>query len=244
MIFYFSGTGNSLYAAKHLIGEGERLIDIAKAKKAGRFSYSVSNGESVSFVFPVYFYTLSDIVMDFVKAIDLKGVEYVYAVITCGGGIGAAGSLFSKELAKKGIKLSRVFQLVMPDNSMLFYNIPPQEQANEFLKTRGTELDRIAKTIKSKENKAIPVKPYGGMMRALYHAMNSTKGFHATDKCISCGLCERNCPDDAIKMENEKPVWVKKKCLRCSSCICRCPVQAIEYGKATEKRNRYKNPYV
>ena len=244
MVFYFSGTGNSLYAAKRLLSDGEQLINIAEARKEKNDTYSISQGEPLGFVFPVYFYTLSDIVRDFVRAVDIKGAEYIYAVITCGGGIGAAGSLLAKELAKKGMKLSRVFQLVMPDNSMLFYNIPTQDQANAFLKTREAELDKIAEAIKARESKVVAPKPYGGVMRGIYHAMNSTKGFHATDKCVSCGLCARNCPDDAIRMENGKPVWVKKSCARCSSCICRCPVQAIEYGKATEKRNRYKNPYV
>lgn len=33
MIFYFTGTGNSLYAAKKLLVDGERLINIAEAIK-------------------------------------------------------------------------------------------------------------------------------------------------------------------------------------------------------------------
>lgn len=33
MVFYFTGTGNSLFAAKRLLFEGEKLINIADAMK-------------------------------------------------------------------------------------------------------------------------------------------------------------------------------------------------------------------
>ena len=66
MIFYFSGTGNSLYAAQklHEAEKGE-LIDMAGALNEKRFEYELSEGEKVGIVFPVYFYGLPTIVAEF-----------------------------------------------------------------------------------------------------------------------------------------------------------------------------------
>lgn len=51
--------------------------------------------ESVGFVFPVYFYTVPSIVMEFVAKLKLGDVKYVYAVITCGG-ISQTGAVLKK----------------------------------------------------------------------------------------------------------------------------------------------------
>ena len=82
------------------------------------------------------------------------------------------------------------------------------------------------------------------LVGAGYNFCASTKKFYAEDTCIGCGLCERNCPQQVIKLENKKPVWTKEKCCKCSACINRGPVKAIQYGNSTKKRNRYVNPLV
>ena len=39
MIFYFTGTGNSLYAAQKLADEGEKIISIVDALRSKAFHY-------------------------------------------------------------------------------------------------------------------------------------------------------------------------------------------------------------
>ena len=43
MIFYFTGTGNSLFAAKRALTDGEELINIADAIKNDKYEYSVTD---------------------------------------------------------------------------------------------------------------------------------------------------------------------------------------------------------
>ncbi|KNZ70575.1 nitrite and sulfite reductase 4Fe-4S region [Thermincola ferriacetica] len=54
------------------------------------------------------------------------------------------------------------------------------------------------------------------------------------NKCISCGLCERVCPNRAIQMAEGKPVIDKSRCLLEGNCIFSCPSDAWQ-----EKRRGY-----
>lgn len=45
------------------------------------------------------------------------------------------------------------------------------------------------------------------------------------DKCINCGICQQNCPVNAISLE---PLRVDPtKCIGCGKCIAECPVKAL-----------------
>lgn len=53
-----------------------------------------------------------------------------------------------------------------------------------------------------------------------------------TDKCRSCGICERNCPVKAIsKTDNKKYSINPVLCIRCGTCIDACPFTAITVAK-------------
>lgn len=48
------------------------------------------------------------------------------------------------------------------------------------------------------------------------------------DECKACGLCQRNCPVQAIEGEaREKRVINQDKCIKCGTCINVCPFHAI-----------------
>lgn len=242
MLFYFTGTGNSLYAAKKLAAEGEKLIDIAEAVRSRKFSYAVPEGENTGFVFPVYFYSLPDIVAEFCNKLKLKGQGYVFAVITCGASTGGSGPLLREILAKHNITLSKVYDAVMPDNAMFFYNIDDEKTNLEKLEKADKALSDIKRRIKENEESSSGSALIGRIGRSMYFLCRKTKKFYADNSCVGCGLCAKNCPIGAIKMKDGKPQWVKDVCTKCAACINRCPSKAIQYGKGTVKRNRYVNP--
>ncbi|MBR5518736.1 MAG: Fe-S cluster domain-containing protein [Clostridia bacterium] len=45
--------------------------------------------------------------------------------------------------------------------------------------------------------------------------------------CISCKLCEKNCPSDAIHVEDNVAVIDYKKCTSCGACAQKCPRHII-----------------
>lgn len=243
MIFYFTGTGNSLFAARQLADDGEEVVSIAQALREKRFHYVLRENEKLGFVFPVYFYTVSDPVLQLVRRLRVENASYVYAVIPCGASIGAAGGFLKAELQKRGLTLRRADALVVPDGALIYYDVDPPEELERQLQAAAQALAGIKRKIDGRSADRIGGNAVAGKaMSALYHACMRTKPFYAQDTCIHCGKCAANCPAEAIRMENGRPVWAKPKCLKCCGCINRCPAAAIQYGKKTASRNRYVNP--
>ena len=243
MIFYFTGTGNSLYAAQKLADEGEELVSIVEALRGKSFHFVLKENEKLGFVFPIYFYTVSDPVLEFVRNLTLENTGFVYAVIPCGASIGTAGGFLKSELKKRGLELQRVDALVVPDGALIFYDIDAPEKMEKTLDAATKELANIKRAIDRRESDSIKGSPaLGKLWLAAYHACMSTKPFHADAKCIGCGKCASICPAGAIEMVGGRPVWTKSKCLKCCGCLGRCPTSAIQYGKRTIHRGRYVNP--
>ena len=240
MIFYFTGTGNSLYAAQKLADGGEEIVSIVEALRSKTFHYTLKEGEKLGFVFPVYFYTVSDPVLELVRHLT---VENAGAVIPCGASIGAAGGFLKSELKKRGLELQRLDALVVPDGALIFYDIDAPEKMEQQLAAATKELASIKQAVDRREGNRITGSPVLGKVGlAAYHACMSTKAFYADEKCVGCGKCASICPSGAIEMVGGRPAWTKSKCLKCCGCINRCPVSAIQYGKKTASRGRYVNP--
>lgn len=241
MIYYFSGTGNSKYAAEKLAdGLGDKAVDIARAIKSGALPETA--GEKTGFVFPVYFGGIPEIVRRFVSQPGIKNSlgGYVYCVITCGGSDSAAA--FKKLENALGREVDYAASLKMPDNYVVMYDPSTKENALNVLSEANETLNGIRDDISGgkKQRKCGAMQAVmTAVMYSFYDPFRKTKKFFANDNCISCGKCELNCPDSAIQMQNGKPVWVKDKCQHCTACINRCPQAAIQFGKKTAARGRY-----
>ena len=76
MIFYFTGTGNSLYAANHIAeAQGERLISIARlmSRKEDVYHFDMGENELLGFAFPVFAWGPPKMVLDFISKLDVAG---------------------------------------------------------------------------------------------------------------------------------------------------------------------------
>ena len=127
----------------------------------------------------------------------------------------------------------------MPENYIALFEAPEQNEALEIIAKAEPVLDEAARLIKNREAYAQPAVTLKDRLSSsivndiYYPAVIHAKKFYATDRCTSCGMCERICPLKNIDIKEGKPVW-KDRCTHCMACICRCPAEAIEYGSLFE----------
>lgn len=123
MIFYFSGTGNTKWAAsKTAAALDDQLIDIAATLKHAdsdsTFSYELKDDEPVGFFFPVHGWRPPLIVKEFVRRLRINQADsYCYVVCTAGDNVGEAVDILEKDLAEVGIKVHSAISLIMPRTS-------------------------------------------------------------------------------------------------------------------------------
>ena len=244
MIFTFSGTGNSLYAAGQLAEAGEAVIDMAKCCREKTFSFAPAPGERVGFVFPVYCGGLPSPVRYFARRLELtEEPAYIWAVITCGAKIFAAGGMLRDLLADRGIVLDAVFPLKMPDNCVTLYELPPEEIQLQTLEDAEKALRVLKERIRVQELPGdAPTLADRAATAAMYPAYansRSVKKFWSDDSCVGCGVCAGRCPARVIEMIDGRPHWVHDRCARCMACL-RC--NAVQYGTKTVGRTRWVHP--
>jgi len=251
MIFYFSGTGNSLYAARAIAqAQGESLVSIAlemKKKTTDRI-YTPGENETIGFVYPIYAWGAPRIVLDFIRSMCVtSGKKYIFSIGTCGSNEGYSTKQLRKVLMKTGMELSSAFSISMPSNYIIGDDVESKVIQEEKLRKATERLEQINDVITSRKLDVFELLPGSRpwinttLINPLFNKFAmSTKPFYATDACIQCGLCEQKCPVQSITLQPQ-PVW-GKACTQCLACINRCPVHAIQYGKVTQNRARYTHP--
>lgn len=53
--------------------------------------------------------------------------------------------------------------------------------------------------------------------------------YFVDDNCIYCGICQRKCPADAIKVDRPGTTWELDafRCIICGECVSSCPKKCI-----------------
>ena len=234
MIYYFSGTGNSRWVAEQL---AIKTNNIALNLIEHPVPPSIE-GEIFGIVFPVHAWGAPEPVLEFVKKLSGKPA-FSFGVCTCGGETGNAMQKLS------GIfHLDSIYSIEMPNNYVMGSELESEASVSLKIANAGKKLETIAAQVIARQYVSdVHSGNLAWLKSNLFKlgftmAARSTRPFFVTDKCISCGICARDCPAHTIAMVDGKPQW-GKKCYQCTACINLCPTQAIEYGKGTVKRGRY-----
>jgi len=88
MVFYFSGTGNSLYVAKRIAKtNNEELVSIASllTREKEIYEYQLKENEVIGFVYPIYAWSPPKQVLEFVEKLKLSNYKnnYIFSIATC-----------------------------------------------------------------------------------------------------------------------------------------------------------------
>lgn len=243
MILYFSGTGNSRYAAQLLSGETEdRAEDINHFIKEGKYPTFFSDVPYV-IVTPVYAWRIPRVVEDFIRRCSFEGRKEAYFVITCGDSIGDAARYACRLCQEVGFLYRGTADIVMPENYITLFQAPSSEECIRLLRKAEKRIREIGQIICQSGELKPEGKPswlLSSVVNPLFYTFYVTsKGFYAEDLCNGCGLCQKVCPCNVIILVDGKPQW-QEGCTQCMACISSCPVQAIEYRKKTQGKVRYR----
>ena len=244
MILYFSGTGNSGYAARRIAaGLGEPLLCLNDRIKAGDTA-PVETGERLVIVTPTYAWRIPRIVEDWLLHTELTGAKRVWFVMTCGSEIGDTDRYNRRLCQAKSLACMGTAQIVMPENYIAMFNAPQAEEARQIVAKAEPDIDNVIAAVR--ENRAFPPPRRnfydrfmsGPVNPIFYSCFVKANAFTAENTCTGCGQCVRRCPTNNITLQNGKPVW-GQDCTHCMACICYCPAEAIEYGKKSLGKPRY-----
>ncbi len=245
MILYFTSTGNCKYIAEQL---AEELCDTARSITEAD-SVELSSGEKLGFVFPTYFWRLPSIVDDFLKSLRISSEDkepYIYFIATYGSTCGGTGRFVKKHLKSKGYALSASYSIKTADDWTVLFDISDKGEVEKILAEEKTQLEDILPRIKSGErgNRMKDTLPMIAVCGSgvFYNSACKTRHLHVEGDCIGCGLCEKECPLSAIRIENGRPVWIKESCTMCLHCLHSCPKFAIQYDNKTQNHGQYKHP--
>jgi NAD-dependent dihydropyrimidine dehydrogenase PreA subunit/flavodoxin len=261
MIFYFSATGNTRWAAIQLAkATGERLVFIADAVAEEEYTYTITEGERIGFVFPVHGWRPPKLVRGFVEKLHITSTTspYCYALCTAGDDIGLTIDYLNnsihlnKKLAAAGInEVVSAFSLIMPESyvGLPFMDVDTKDNEQQKKTEAANKLQHICKDVVEYrkgvfllDNSRWP-RINSNIIGAFFEKYLITdKPFHVVeDRCVKCGICANVCPvNDIIGGHGKKPEWKHNgSCLTCFNCYHHCPHHAIEYGSRTKHKGQY-----
>lgn len=242
MIFYFSGTGNTRWAAiKLATATHERLIDIAEEmrliKKSGAQytePFILEKGERLGFVFPVHGWRVPRLVREFIAKLQVNlpteevhpnhespvpSPVYAYAVCTAGDSIGLTIENLNETIASNS-SLSNIgvhevvssFSLIMPES---YVGLP-------FM-----DVDPKEKEIRKKEKSALELEEISeeifNRKEGIYRLVKGPIPWFFTK--VVGGFFEK------VLITDKRFHVTADKCVKCGICAHVCTVGDIDGGK-------------
>lgn len=242
MIFYFTGTGNSLYIAKQI---EETPISIPQVMKQEQLEFTA---DSIGVVAPIYGHEVPSMVKEFLK----KGIfhtDYFYMILTYGNRHGGAAELAKKLCDECGISVNYINVIVMVDNWLPGFDMNEQKKIDKRVEenmtviladlaacrnmiSEVTDTDRAAHQQFLARMNQMPADVWQHLLRV-------------TEVCVGCGTCEKVCPSASIHVADGKAVHIPGNCQTCLACAHACPQKAIQLTiPEVNPDARYRNEHI
>ncbi|MBU1077206.1 MAG: EFR1 family ferrodoxin, partial [Spirochaetes bacterium] len=237
IIHYFTGTGNTLHAVRMI---QDRLKKAGHKVTIQRISYGVRSPEAEFglhvIAFPTYSWTAPAVVQDYIRRMPDGQGRKAAVFTTYGGNPLGAPEFIHRKLKARGYDVMITGGALYPDNWTQMVNPPDKAKAGQMIK-QGEKMTRefAEKLIKGQRSyfkHSFLNWFWTGVIGSLF-ILFGRRGmgllFYADSGCNSCGICEKTCPVQNIRMKgnkNPRPVW-KFSCEDCCRCINVCPKNAV-----------------
>lgn len=268
VIYYFSGTGNSMRAAE-VIAEALGQAEIV-SMRVDPDEVSAEDAEVIGFVFPVYHWTMPAPAVRFVERLKINPGAYIFAVAMPSFIGGIACEKCAGLIEAKGGRLAYGNLVHCVANYCIVY--PPFPSPKLMVPRMERRLRQIAGDIAARKERAYPkaswlvrarrdkvMTPYLDVQKYADYPFTVSEG------CVGCGLCTKVCPCGNIELREGRPEFLHH-CAQCMACVVNCPKRAIGYevkdgdGSGLSlsnkkiplvklmglpaKRKLYRNPYI
>lgn len=119
MLFYFTGTGNSLYVARQI---EETPISIPQVLHQENLNFK---DEKIGIVYPVYAGEAPKIVLEFLEKATFE-TDYFYLILTYGKDVTDAPECIARLLEEKGRHVNYIHSILMVDNYLPSFDMNEQ----------------------------------------------------------------------------------------------------------------------
>jgi len=192
ILYWFSGTGNSLIAARELakrLGGDVRLSPLARAI-AGEFQPA----DRVGVVFPVYAFGPPRIVAEFFRTAPIPADAYLFAVATNGGMPGRTFHFIRRILKSRGLSLAAGWAPSLPGNCITLYGAQPADRQHKLFDSFIGKIERITQAVNRQdrglyEDSRPPLSWLLGLVwrMGMPHMAEADGKFLATEACTCTG---------------------------------------------------------
>ncbi len=248
VIFYFSGTGNTLYLAnkvkEYLIKQHHRNCQLIDLSKNTKLDFTKNN--VYGFMFPVYAYGLPRIMRNFLLSLPKNIGAEAFAISNAGEGEGIALDEALAILNNKGFSVIGGKVIFMPQNFSPIFKLKNDEKSLKNIIALGKE-DVISFIEELLTKKSVKYKKRNFIRRIFSYLISQIflkigtrifyRLFKVDDNCNLCSICKRICPMNNIDIVNNKVIF-GKNCEVCMRCLNACPQKSIQVW-ASKKHGRY-----
>lgn len=260
MIFYFSATGNTRWAALRLSQALQEQLFFVPEQMEHPHAYTLRPGERLGFVFPVHGWRVPAFLREFISrlVIHAPATPYAYCLCTAGDSVGDTLSYLRQSiqhnasLRSLGVEdVSSAWSLIMPESyvGLPFMDVDKPEREREKKQRAAERLTGIVESIMERREGIVDV-TRGPLPWMMSHVVGgfferfliTDKPFHVvSDRCVRCGICANACPMHVIEGgHGSEPRWKQDgRCLTCFNCYHHCPHHAIEFGRRTRHKGQY-----
>lgn len=242
MLFYFTATGNSLYAARAI---EPNPISIPQAIRREPLSY---RADAIGIVAPVYGHELPNMVKDFIRRASFD-TDYFYLVLTYGRCHGNAVELADGFCRDCGVEPAYINTLLMVDNWLPAFDMDEERALDKGI---DRNLSRIVSDVASRRRWKAPVSEGDREVHRMFLSMMARQPRDAWqhlvavgDGCTGCGVCEHVCPSGSVRVVDGRAVFTSGMCQTCLACVHNCPHGAMML--TVPERNpgaRFRNEHV
>ena len=242
MIFYFTGTGNSLYVAKEIEKNPISIPQVIKQTE------QIYKADKIGIVAPIYGHEMPEMVKQFIRTTTFQ-TNYFFIILTFGNRHGGAVELANNFCKECGIHVDYLNLIQMVDNWLPSFDMDEQRKIDKHV---NENLSKIISDIQCEKRSVQPVTDNDRQAHQQYLESRSKMPedifqhlYTVNDDCIQCGICTKVCPAGCISLKNDKVIYDMKNCQTCMACIHNCPKKAIRLN-IPEKNPmaRYRNDKV